>query len=53
MSRSAFAARFTEVVGRPPLQYLALWRMTVAAQRLREDDAVIADVAEAVGYAIP
>jgi AraC-like DNA-binding protein len=53
MSRSAFAARFTELVGEPPLQYLARWRMTVAAQRLREDDAVIADVAEAVGYTNP
>jgi AraC-like DNA-binding protein len=49
MSRSAFAARFTQLVGEPPLQYLARWRMTLAAQRLREDDAVIADVAEAVG----
>jgi len=53
MSRSAFAARFTELVGEPPLQYLAHWRMTLAAQRLREDDAVIADVAQAVGYANP
>jgi AraC-like DNA-binding protein len=54
MSRSAFAARFTELVGEPPLQYLARWRMTVAAQRLREDDgAAIADVAQAVGYANP
>ena len=53
MSRSAFAARFTELVGEPPLQYLANWRMTIAAQRLREDDAVIADVAQAVGYATP
>jgi AraC-like DNA-binding protein len=52
-SRSAFAARFTELVGEPPLQYLARWRMTLAAQRLRADDAVIADVAEAVGYANP
>ena len=53
MSRSAFAARFTELVGEPPLQYLAHWRMTLAAQRLREDDTVVADVAEAVGYANP
>jgi len=53
LSRSAFAARFTELVGEPPLQYLAHWRMTIAAQRLREDDAVIADVAQAVGYANP
>jgi AraC-like DNA-binding protein len=53
MSRSAFAARFTELVGEPPLQYLARWRMTLAAQRLREDDGVLADVAQAVGYANP
>ena len=53
MSRSAFAARFTELVGEPPLQYLAKWRMTLAAQRLREDDAVLADVAQSVGYANP
>ena len=53
MSRSAFAARFTQLVGEPPLQYLARWRMTLAAQRLREDDAVLADVAQAVGYANP
>ena len=53
MSRSAFAARFSELVGEPPLQYLARWRMTLAAQRLREDNAVIANVAESVGYANP
>ena len=53
MSRSAFAARFTQLVGEPPLQYLAGWRMTLAAQQLREDDAVIADVAESVGYSNP
>ncbi|HEX9582185.1 MAG TPA: AraC family transcriptional regulator [Gemmatimonadales bacterium] len=53
MSRSAFAARFTQLVGEPPLKYLAGWRMTIAAQRLREGDAGIADVAEAVGYANP
>ena len=53
MSRSAFAARFAELVGEPPLQYLARWRMTIAAKRLREDGASIADVAQAVGYANP
>jgi AraC-like DNA-binding protein len=53
MSRSAFAARFTELVGQPPLQYLARWRMTLAAQRLREGETGIADVAQSVGYANP
>jgi AraC-like DNA-binding protein len=50
MSRSAFAARFTELVGEPPLQYLAHWRMTRAEQLLREG-ASVARVAEQVGYA--
>lgn len=53
MSRSAFAARFAALVGEPPLQYLARWRMTIAAQRLRESDAAIADVAQQVGYSNP
>jgi len=52
MSRSAFAARFTELVGEPPLQYLAQWRMTRAEQLLREGVSV-ACVAERVGYANP
>jgi AraC-like DNA-binding protein len=52
MSRSAFAARFSELVGEPPLQYLARWRMTRAEQLLREGVSV-ARVAEQVGYANP
>jgi AraC-like DNA-binding protein len=51
MSRSAFAARFTELVGEPPLQYLARWRMAKAAQLLREREESVAAVAEQVGYA--
>jgi AraC-like DNA-binding protein len=53
MSRSGFAARFAELVGEPPLQYLARWRMTKAAQLLREDEASVAAVAARVGYANP
>lgn len=53
MSRSAFAARFTELVGEPPLQYLARWRMTTAAQLLNEPNLSVAAVAERVGYANP
>jgi hypothetical protein len=30
MSRSAFAARFTELVGEPAMHYVARWRMHVA-----------------------
>jgi AraC-like DNA-binding protein len=52
MSRSAFAARFTELVGEPPMQYLAEWRMTRAGRLLREGVSV-ASVAQQVGYANP
>ncbi len=48
-SRSAFAERFTEMVGQPPMQYLALWRMQLASGLLAEGRPV-ADVADAVGY---
>ena len=51
MSRSAFAARFSELVGVPPLQYLTQWRMTEAARRLREGEDSVAAIAEQVGYA--
>jgi AraC-like DNA-binding protein len=49
ISRSVLAARFTEMVGHPPMQYLALWRMQLASRLLVEGDAVAA-VADAVGY---
>lgn len=51
MSRSALAERFTRVIGSAPMQYLARWRMYVAAQKLRNDGAALGQVAEAVGYA--
>jgi len=51
MSRAAFAARFTGLVGQPPLTYLTGWRMTLAADQLRDTDATIATVAHDVGYA--
>ena len=41
--------RFTEMVGHPPMQYLALWRMQLAARLLAEGGQV-AQVADAVGY---
>jgi AraC-like DNA-binding protein len=50
MSRSAFAARFTQLVGEPVMHYLARWRMQVALTQLREDDATIAAVASRFGY---
>ena len=50
MSRSGFAERFTTLVGQPPMQYLACWRMQLAGQRLRESRETIAQVGFSVGY---
>jgi AraC-like DNA-binding protein len=50
MSRSAFAARFTRLVGEPPIEHLFRWRMWVAADLLRRGDLAIADVAARAGY---
>jgi AraC-like DNA-binding protein len=49
LSRSALAERFTALVGQPPMQYLAHWRMQLAAGRLGEG-ATVSDVAFEVGY---
>ena len=49
-SRSVLADRFTELVGAPPMQYLARWRMVLAAGLLRSDQANLARIAEGVGY---
>jgi len=50
MSRSVFAERFSSLVGQPPMQYLTLWRMHLAAQHLREGRGSVAQVGFAIGY---
>ncbi len=50
MSRSAFSARFRQLVGEPPLSYLTRWRMQVAANHLRDDRLTLPEIADAVGY---
>jgi AraC-like DNA-binding protein len=50
MSRSAFAERFTTVVGQPPMRYLIGWRMQLARQRLAETRLPIAQIGYEVGY---
>lgn len=50
VSRAAFARRFSELVGEPPMAYLTRWRLTLAADLLREPDATVAAVARQVGY---
>lgn len=48
-SRSVLADRFMEMVGHPPMHYLALWRMQLAS-RLLLDGEPVAGTAMAVGY---
>jgi AraC-like DNA-binding protein len=50
LSRSAFAERFTSLMGEPPMRYLANWRMQVAAQRLKSSYEPIARIAFEIGY---
>jgi len=50
MSRSAFAARFTGVVGEPAMRYLARWRLQLAGMQLRESNEPISTIAERFGY---
>lgn len=49
-SRSALAERFTASVGVPPMQYLAQWRIQLAAGLLARSNAGIAAIAAEVGY---
>lgn len=50
LSRSALAERFTRLVQQPPMQYLARWRMQLAARALERPGVSIAEVAEEIGY---
>lgn len=50
MSRAAFAARFAHLLGQPPMEYLTLWRMQIAARLLADGAAKVAAVGREVGY---
>lgn len=50
MSRSAFFARFSRVVGQPPMEYLLAWRMALARRLLRTRELAIEQIAAQVGY---
>ena len=49
MSRSAFFARFSRLVGVAPMEYLLGWRIALAKCLLR-DGVTVGEVAERVGY---
>lgn len=50
MSRSAFAARFTELAGETAMKYVTRWRMQVARNQLRDTTDPVGKIAVAVGY---
>ncbi len=50
MSRSMLAERFAHFVGVPPMQYLAEWRIQLAAVLLRTSQMNLTEIAERVGY---
>ena len=50
VSRSILAERFAHFVGIPPIQYLAQWRIQLAASLLRTSKASLTEIAERVGY---
>jgi len=53
VSRAALARRFTELVGEPPMAFLAGWRLALAADLLRDRQTTLAAVARQVGYGSP
>src|SRR5256885_119327 len=50
LSRSVLAERFTDLVGMPPMHYLAKWRMQIAAGLLSGGNTNMATIAAEVGY---
>ncbi|KAJ02980.1 AraC family transcriptional regulator [Sulfitobacter mediterraneus] len=50
MSRSAFSARFTRLVGQSAMQYLTTWRMHLARTKLLETSQPVARIADSLGY---
>ncbi|TDO54761.1 AraC-like DNA-binding protein [Kribbella sp. VKM Ac-2527] len=51
VSRASLARRFTALVGDAPMSYLTGWRITLAADRLRETNDTVESIARRVGYA--
>jgi AraC-like DNA-binding protein len=51
VSRASLARRFTALVGDAPMSYLTGWRITLAADLLRETNDTVESIARRVGYA--
>lgn len=50
MSRASFAAKFKQIVGESPFQYLTRWRMHKAASYLKDPSSSLSEAAQRVGY---
>lgn len=50
LSRSVLAERFMQFVGIPPMQYLAKWRMQIAAELLTGSNVNVGTIAAQIGY---
>jgi AraC-like DNA-binding protein len=49
-SRSVLADRFVKLIGIPPIQYLAKWRMQIASELMTSAKGNLASIAAEVGY---
>ena len=49
-SRTVLAERFSHLVGMAPMQYLTMWRLQRAAERLARGSAKVSAVGAEVGY---
>ena len=50
MSRSSFAARFNEVLGQTPADYVRHWKMHLASNWLRNGEATVSQAGQRLGY---
>ena len=50
MSRSALAARFTELVGEPAMHYVTRFKMNLAVDWIKQEGARVGEVASRLGY---
>jgi AraC-like DNA-binding protein len=50
MSRSTFALKFKETVGKSPLEYLTRWRMLLAGEKLTGSGDPVSVIARSLGY---
>ncbi len=50
VSRSTLAQRFTALIGETPMRYLAIWRIQLAKNLLKQTNLTMVEIAQRVGY---